>query len=296
MRQKKKPLSVRPSPKKKADKPRPRYSIRERVEIVKYAAKKKAEKWSIRRIAGQRKVDEKSIRNWIKDYKNMISFDNQRSMNMRTIFAKSQLAVIEEEILKFIFERREQGYAVTPRTLSLKASALLPEFSIKTLDAKKSAIRRFLTNANLVYRIGTHVSQKSPLLAVSDAIDFVEIVRPFLYGPSRHPKYILNMDQTPVYYSMHEKKTLEKKGAKTVNLRTSKNDSERITVGVTISADGDILPPTVIFKGKCIIIIFFLSLLFLIPSSSYPTVITPREAERHDCEQGGAHPSTRSTL
>ena len=211
MRQKKKPLSVRPSPKKKADKPRPRYSIRERVEIVKYAAKKKAEKWSIRRIAGQRKVDEKSIRNWIKDYKNMISFDNQRSMNMRTIFAKSQLAVIEEEILKFIFERREQGYAVTPRTLSLKASALLPEFSIKTLDAKKSAIRRFLTNANLVYRISTHVSQKSPLLAVSDAIDFVEIVRPFLYGPSRHPKYILNMDQTPVYILCMKRRHWRKK-------------------------------------------------------------------------------------
>ena len=102
-----------------------------------------------------------------------------------------------------------------------------------------------------MYRIGTHVSQKSPLETVSDALDFVEIVRPFLYGPSRHPKYILNMDQTPVYYSMHEKKTLETKGVRTVNLRTCKNDSERITVGVTISADGDLLPPTIVFKGKC---------------------------------------------
>ena len=251
---KKKPLSERSSPKKKADKPRPQYdSVREKIEIVKYAAKKKAEKWSIRQIGRHRKVSERSIRNWIKDYKNLIAFDNQRAMKMRKTFAKSQLAVIQDELLNFIFERREQGYAVIPRTLILKASTLLPEFSVKNLDAQKSALRRFLVKSNLVYRIGTHVSQKSPLEAVSDAQDFVEIVRPFLYGPSRHPKYILNMDQTPVYYSMHEKKTLETKGVRTVNLRTCKNDSERITVGVTISADGDLLPPTIVFKGKCII-------------------------------------------
>lgn len=277
---KKKPLSARSSPKKKADKPRPQYSIREKVEIVKYAAKKKAEKWSIRRVARRRKVSERSIRNWIKDYKNMIAFENQRAVRMRTTFAKSQLVVIQEELLQFIFERREQGYAVIPRTLILKASTLLPEFSIKTLDAQKSALRRFLMKANLVYRIGTHVSQKSPLETVSDALDFVEIVRPFLYGPSRHPKYILNMDQTPVYYSMHEKKTLETKGVRTVNLRTCKNDSERITVGVTISADGDLLPPTIVFKGKCRIpfYIYYFVFLFLIPTCSYPSVVTPREA------------------
>ena len=44
----------------------------------------------------------------------------------------------------------------------------------------------------------------------------------------------LNMDQTAVYYSMHEKQTVNTKGARTVNIRTYKNDSERITVGVTI--------------------------------------------------------------
>jgi len=183
----------------------------------------------------------------------MIAFENQRAVKMRTTFAKSQLAIIEEEILKFVFKRREQGYAITTRTLIMKASTLLPEFSIKTLDTQKLAIWRFLTNANLVYCIGTHVSQKSPLLAVSDALDFIKIVHPFLYGPSRHPKYILNMDQTAVYYSMHQKKTLETKGVRTVNLRTCKNDSERITFGVTISADADLLPSMIVFKGKCII-------------------------------------------
>ncbi len=136
------------------------------------------------------------------------------------------------------------------QSLILKASSLLPEFSVKKEEAQVSAMRRLLKKCDIVYRIGTHQSQMSPLLTVSDATDFVNTIRPFLYSPLRHPKWILNMDQTPVYYSMHEKKTLHGKGEHTVNLRTCKNDSEHITVVVTISAAGDLLPPTIVFKGK----------------------------------------------
>jgi len=57
------------------------------------------------------------------------------------------------------------------------------------------------------------------------------------------------MDQTQVFFSNHSKRTVEKKGSRSVNLRSSKNDSARITVGVTITASGDILSPTIIFKG-----------------------------------------------
>ena len=225
--------------------------------MVKYAAKKiSVAKWSIRRVGRVKKVNKKTLRNWIRDYDKMIACENKTYKTMRVTYSQSQLHPIMDEILKFVFERREQGYAVTLRSLVMKASTLLPEYSVKNYEAKVSTMRRFLTHCNLVYRIGTHQSQKSPMLAVSDALDFIETMCPFLYGPSRHPKYILNMDQTPVYYSMHERRTLETKGAKTVNLHTCKNDSERITVGVTISAAGDLLPPTIVWKGKYITLLF----------------------------------------
>ena len=125
----------------------------------------------------------------------------------------SQLKPIEdEELLRFIFERREQGIPITRQAVVMKASKLLPEFSVKTYTAKYAAVRRFLKKNNIVYRIGTHVSQKAPELAAADAADFVKTIRPFLHGPSRHPSFILNMDQTPVYYSMHETRTLATKG------------------------------------------------------------------------------------
>jgi hypothetical protein len=242
------------SPVKKiqANQTRNRYTIREKITAMKWCARKVSEEnWSQRDCARRLRLSPKSLRNWHKQYRHMLEY--KKSALSMTDGPQSQLAPIADELLKFIFERREQGLPVSRQTVVLKASKLLPEFSVKTFTAKYAAVRRFLKKHDLVYRVGTHVSQKSPELAAADAADFVKTIRPFLHGPSRHPSFILNMDQTPVYYSMHEKNTLAKKGDRTVNVRTSQKDTERITVAVTISAAGDLLAPTIVFKGKYMI-------------------------------------------
>jgi hypothetical protein len=66
---------------------------------------------------------------------------------------------------------------------------------------------------------------------------------------NRDPRFILNMDQTPIFFSMTSKTTLEPVGSKTVNVRTSKNASMRVTVAVTVTASGDMLAPLFVFKG-----------------------------------------------
>jgi hypothetical protein len=58
------------------------------------------------------------------------------------------------------------------------------------------------------------------------------------------------MDQTPVYFAMSTKRTLEVVGKKTIHVRTSTNNNKRATVAVMITADGTVLPLMVIFKGK----------------------------------------------
>jgi hypothetical protein len=215
---------------------------------MKWCAKKKLLGWSQRRCALCLKLSPKSLRNWQKQYKEMMEY--KKSVVSMNAGPKSQLEPIKDELLQFIFERRAHGVGVSCHAVVLKASKLQPAFSVKTTTAKYAAVRRFLTAHHLVYHIGTHVSQKSAELAHDNATDFVKTIRPFLHGPSRDPRWILNMDQTPVFYSMHEKYTLNGKGARTVNLRCSKNEMEHITVAVTISAAGDVLAPTIVFKGK----------------------------------------------
>ena len=78
----------------------------------------------------------------------------------------------------------------------------------------------------------------------------MNLVHALLLGPHRDRRFILNMDQTPVYFCMTRKRTLEVVGVKTVHIRTSTNDTKRATVAVTIAADGTVLPSVVVFKGK----------------------------------------------
>ena len=231
--------------------PRRRYTVKERHDFVEeYFRVKASSGISLRGCAFNFGVDKNSLRKWIKDHTNL-KIHKKTSLSMKGGCA-SQLEPISSKLLQFIFERREQGFTVSRNAVILQASSLSAEFSTKSSVAKMSAIRRWLKSQDLVYRLGTHESQRAPHVAIQDSLDFIKVVRPLFHGPSRDPRFILNMDQTPVYYSMHSDRTLEVRGAKTVNTRTAKNESHRITVAVTISAAGDLLQPTIIFKGTFI--------------------------------------------
>ena len=65
----------------------------------------------------------------------------------------------------------------------------------------------------------------------------------------KDPYDIINMDQTPIPYSFHSNKTLEKKGARSVHVRASTSDTKRVTLAITLDGGGNMLPPLLIFKG-----------------------------------------------
>jgi hypothetical protein len=98
--------------------------------------------------------------------------------------------------------------------------------------------------------MGTHESQRKPEEVEGEAKDYMRLIRPFVIGNNRDPRFILNMDQTPVYFLMNSKCTLELIGKKTIHICTSTNDTKRDTVVVTIVGDGTVLPSVVVFKGK----------------------------------------------
>jgi hypothetical protein len=99
----------------------------------------------------------------------------------------------------------------------------------------------------MTFRMGMHTSQCPPAKRESNTIDFMRFMRQIVVSSNRDRRYILDMDQTPVYFLMNAKRTLELIGEKTVHIRTSSDDTKRVTVAVTIAADGMVLPPVLIF-------------------------------------------------
>ncbi len=176
----------------------------------------------------------------------------QTSKNKKAAHAGplGQLKAVEDPLLRHIFELCEQGVTVSTFQVVVRASQLSPTFGAKHFVARCSAVKRFVCAHSFVYRMGTHLSQRKPEEVVEEAQDYMRLIRPFLIGSHCDLHFIINMDQTPVYFAMNAKKTLEVVGTKTIHVRTSTNDTKRATVVVTITANGTVLPSMVIFKGK----------------------------------------------
>jgi hypothetical protein len=161
-----------------------------------------------------------------------------------------QLKSIEQDLLRTLFELREQGVEVNTLLVVMKASSFSPEFKAKSFTACCSTVRRFMRAHSFVYRMGTHKTQHKPEEVEGEVKDYMRLIGPFVIGSHRDPRFILNMDQTPVCFLMNSKRTYELIGKKTIHIRTSTNDTKRATVAVTIAGDGTVLPSVVAFKGK----------------------------------------------
>ncbi len=55
------------------------------------------------------------------------------------------------------------------------------------------------------------------------------------------------MDHTPLNFSYHSSRTLEKHGKKTIHVRKTSSQMKRATAALTVTAAGDFLTPMIIF-------------------------------------------------
>ena len=79
------------------------------------------------------------------------------------------------------------------------------------------------------------------------ALDFMEFMRRKV--ENMNPDHVLNMDQTPIPFTFHAKRTWETKGVRTVHVRGSTSETKRATLAATVTMSGELLPPFLIFKG-----------------------------------------------
>jgi hypothetical protein len=132
----------------------------------------------------------------------------------------------------------------------LRASSLDETFRRRSTNSKYAIICRFLYVNNLVIRSKTHQAQKTQSAMEEIGRDFIASMIPRLVEAGRDQRFIINMDQTPVFFSMTPKTTLQVRGSKTGSVRASSDSRKRITVAITVTASGSILPPYLIFNAK----------------------------------------------
>jgi len=236
-------------------KTRKRYALFQKIMLVEESDRLRVEQnLSIRRAGEVLGVPFQLLSKWGREAARLraASQAKRRACNRKAVIdgPASQLESVEDELLQFIFSKREQGVNVK-HTFVARASGMLSKtFGVKSFNAKLKSVARFMKKHNYVYRRVTNEAQRSIKEVSDEAMAFLEEAHLLLVGPHRDMRWIFNMDQMPPHFSYQSSRTLEKRGKRTINVRKSSSQTKRATAALTVTAAGVFLTPMIIFKGK----------------------------------------------
>jgi len=155
----------------------------------------------------------------------------------------------DEEILKWIMEQRDQNVPVSREAIQEHAKTKCAE-SHPDFTASSGWLQKFMRRHQLSLRSRTSLSQRLPADLEDKVASFTTFVKDLRSEDDFDDEFIINMDETPVFFDLIPNKTVEKQGSKSVIVRSSGSEKRHVTVILAIAADGAVLPTMIIFKGK----------------------------------------------
>ena len=161
---------------------------------------------------------------------------------------------LEVDLLSWITEKRNNGLAILPSLVRLKALELakhrkyqIPEGHFK---AGNHWCQTFMKRNGLSLRQKTTLAQRLP----DDYEEKIVRFHRYIIDRRNEHNYLLhltaNMDETPLTFDMPPNRTINSIGEKTVKIRPTGNEKNRVTVVLACAGDGTKLKPMVIFKRK----------------------------------------------
>lgn len=111
-------------------------------------------------------------------------------------------------------------------------------------------LEKFMNRNKLVLRTKTSLAQRPPAQLEDKITKFYTDIQRVRQKASYPFCFISNMDETPAYFDLVLSKVVSRKVAKDCCVITTGSEKRHVTVVLTVMADGWMLPPMVIFKGK----------------------------------------------
>ena len=185
-----------------------RYTACRKRGLVAASRRMQAEVMALRATASELRVSVANLSRWLLQGVDKIDHLDKilRSKKKAALTGPvSQLKAIEGALLRCIFEYREQGAVVNTFMIALRVSFISLEFHKKSFTVQCSCVKRFLIAHLFSYRMGTHTSQPPPAEVESKAFDFMRFMRRIVSGGNCNRRFVINMDQTLVYFLMNAK-------------------------------------------------------------------------------------------
>jgi hypothetical protein len=152
------------------------------------------------------------------------------------------------EILSWILDQCDQQLPVSRKGIQTYAKSMLKD-TFPDFKASEGWLQKFMRRNNLSLRCKTSLSQKLPKDLEHRLEIFYKHLRETREQMDYDDKYIINMDEVPMYFDLIPGKTVSRIGQKDVKIITTGGEKKHFTLVLAVTAAGTFLPSAVIFKG-----------------------------------------------
>ena len=126
----------------------------------------------------------------------------------------------EQELVLWVLEQRDLHLAVSVQSLMDKAAEIITP-TVSSFMASRGWAQKFMRWNDIVVRAKTTVAQKLPATLEKKMTKFHAAVKEAIKQNQYPLELIGNMDETSMYFDMASNTTIEKKGTKSVSIRTT---------------------------------------------------------------------------
>ena len=222
------------------------YTVSDKLRIINFA-----EQHGNRAAEREFGISESNVRLWRKSKENLEKMPRLKRANRGK---KAAWPELEKDLLEWIMEKRNNGLAILPQMVRLKALPMAKQdkYGIPAgqFKAGNHWCQRFMKRHGLSLRQKTTLAQRLP----DDYEEKIVRFHRFIIDRRKEHNYplhvIANMDETPLTFDMPPNRTIHNTGEKAIKIRTTGNEKNRVTVVLTCAGDGSKLRPMVIFKRK----------------------------------------------
>ena len=235
------------------------YSDEVRTKIARYAIDNGVAKTSRRFTADLgKRVSETTVRSMRDAYVNLKkSIGSEPTLLTRSPRgAPTILGRYDEMVQQFIRRTRANGGVVNIRTVTAAAEGILKKFAKHRLRQfggpvviDKSLARSILRRMGFVKRKGTKATKTLPSDFAAIQQGYVSKVEKFVRDHAIPDSLVLNFDQTGCHMVPGGEWTMEERGTDQITI-AGLDDKRQMTVLLTATKSGGLLPPQLIYAGK----------------------------------------------
>jgi len=183
-----------------------------------------------------------------------INEDREAAPRNKTLH-RGKASIQEEQwdhIFTYLQQYHEEGHIVSVCMLAIELCHEDAAYADVSSHVLEQWIHRFLQGRHIAPHHVTQIAQNTRYNQQVMA-DWVGIVSENIHASEYSPGYIVNIDETNIYFDMTGSSTLEIQGQHTISIQNT-GSSQHCTVLLGVTMDGQKLPPLIIFKGTYLIV------------------------------------------